>query len=593
FKIDANTGVVTVADTTKIDYEVSGHAYTVTVQASDGLVTSSSAFTIAVTDPPPAAPVDTNPAANTVAEGAAVNTLVGITTSATVPVADSASYSLVAASSHGGFKIDPVTGVVSVADPTKIDYETAPGHAYSITVQASDGVLTSSQVFTIAVTDPPLPPPADTNAAANSVAEGAAVNTLVGLTATAATSANDPAPTYSLVGDTSGGGFKIDPNTGVVSVADPTKIDYETAAGHAYNVTVQATDGVTTSTSTFTIAVTDPPPSTPVDNNATANTVAEGAVANTLVGITASSTSATNDPAATYSLTADSSGGGFQINSTTGVVSVADPTKIDYETPGHSYSITVQASDGAATSSQVFAIAVTDVAPSAPTDADGTANTVAEGAPVNTLVGIKASSTTSVTDPAATYSLTADSSGGGFKIDPNTGVVSVADPTKLDYETAPGHAYSVTVQASDGTLTNSSSFTIAVTDPPLPAPVDSNATANSVAEGAAINTLVGLTALASTAATDPAATYLLTADSSGGGFKIDPNTGVVSVADPTKLDYETAVGHAYTVTVQASDGVTTSSSNFTIAITDPPPSAPTDTDATANSVTEGAAANTL
>ena len=33
--------------------------------------------------------------------------------------------------------------------------------------------------------------------------------------------------TYSLTGDTSGGGFKIDPLTGVVSVADPTKIDYE------------------------------------------------------------------------------------------------------------------------------------------------------------------------------------------------------------------------------------------------------------------------------------------------------------------------------------------------------------------------------
>src|SRR6202011_3705149 len=145
-------------------------------------------------------------------------------------------------------------------------------------------------------------------------------------------------------------------------------------------------------------------------------------------------------------------------------------------------------------------------------------------------------------------------------------------------------------QASDGTLTNSSSFTIAVTDPPLPAPVDSNAAANSVAEGAAVNTLVGLTATASTAATDPAATYSLTADSSNGGFQINSTTGVVSVADPTKLDYETAPGHAYTVTVQASDGVSTASSNFTIAITDPAPSAPVDANAATNTVAEAAAA---
>ena len=34
---------------------------------------------------------------------------------------------------------DSASGVVSVADATKINYETAPGHAYSITVQASDG----------------------------------------------------------------------------------------------------------------------------------------------------------------------------------------------------------------------------------------------------------------------------------------------------------------------------------------------------------------------------------------------------------------------------------------------------------------------
>src|SRR5262249_44489590 len=40
----------------------------------------------------------------------------------------------------------------------------------------------------------------------------------------------------------------------------------------------------------------------------------------------------------------------------------------------------------------------------------------------------------------------------------------VADATKLDYETAAGHSYSITVQASDGTATSSNSFNIAVTD---------------------------------------------------------------------------------------------------------------------------------
>jgi hypothetical protein len=188
----------------------------------------------------------------------------------------------------------------------------------------------------------------DTNAAANSVVEGAAVNTLVGITATSTDA--EQAVTYSLASDSSGGGFKIDAITGVVSVADPSKINFETAAGHAYTITVNSNDGYTSSSQSFTINVTDIAPSTPVDSNAAANTVAEGAAANTLVGITASSTDV-NGPGVTWSLS-NSASGAFKIDPTTGVVSVADPSKIDFEStaPGHVLNITAVASDGTLTS---------------------------------------------------------------------------------------------------------------------------------------------------------------------------------------------------------------------------------------------------
>ena len=264
--------------------------------------------------------------------------------------------------------------MVTVADATKIDYESAPGHAYTITAQASDGTLTSSQTFTIAVTDVAPSTPTDSNAAANTVAEGAANGTTVGVTASS-TDVNGGAVTYSLTGDTSGGGFTINATTGVVTVADGTKIDYESAAGHAYTITAQASDGTLTSSQTFTIAVTDVAPSTPVDSDGATNSVAEGAANGTTVGITASSTDVTAGTV-TYSLIGDTSGGGFTINAATGVVTVADATKIDYESaPGHAYTITVQASDGTLTSSQTFTIAVTDVAPSTPTDSNAAANT--------------------------------------------------------------------------------------------------------------------------------------------------------------------------------------------------------------------------
>ncbi len=198
-------------------------------------------------------------------------------------------YSLTGDTSGGGFKIDANTGVVTVNDATKIDFESsAPTHTYTVTVQASDGTLPSTtQTFTINVADVPLPAPTDTDAAANTVAEGAAAGTHVGITASAI-DPNGPTTHYSLIGDTSGGGFTIDPNTGVVTVADPTKIDFEsTAPGHAYSITVQANDGIATTSQSFNIAVSDVAPSAPFDFNPAANTVAEGAVNGSTVGVTA------------------------------------------------------------------------------------------------------------------------------------------------------------------------------------------------------------------------------------------------------------------------------------------------------------------
>src|SRR6195256_3521724 len=183
--------------------------------------------------------------------------------------------------------------------------------------------------------------PEDTNNAPNVVAEGAAVNTTVGITAHSTFANGNASLDYSLSADSSGGGFKIDQNTGVVTVADPSKIDFESAPGHVYTITVLATKNNNFSSSqTFTISVNDVAPSTPVDSNAAANTVLEGAANGTAVGVTASSTDV-NGPGVTWSLVGDTSGGGFTINAATGVITVADGTKIDYESaPAHAYTVT-------------------------------------------------------------------------------------------------------------------------------------------------------------------------------------------------------------------------------------------------------------
>src|SRR5207244_1922386 len=107
-------------------------------------------------------------------------------------------------------------------------------------------------------------------------------------------------------------------------------------------------------------------------------------------------------------------------------------TKIDYESaPGHAYSVTVHAADGhGGTSSQTFTIAVTDVAPSQPTDGNNATNTVSEGASNGDLVGITATSS-DVNGGTVTFSLS-DDAGGRFAIDASTGVVTVANASLLD-----------------------------------------------------------------------------------------------------------------------------------------------------------------
>jgi VCBS repeat-containing protein len=583
FQINSATGVVTVANSSLVDFEsASGHAYAITVRATAGIGFSQQAFTINVDNAPPSTPVDSvGPVGGSIAEGAAVGSTVGIRASSSDPNGPAVTFSLTGDSSGGGFQIDPATGVVTVANSTKIDFETSgAGHNYTITAQASDGALTSAQSFVIVVTDVGPSTPVDSNGpTGGSVAEGAANGSAVGITVSSG-EPNGPAASFALTNN-AGGRFAINASTGVVTVANGTLLDFESSGpSHAFTITAQATSGALTSSQAFTIGVTNVAPTAPNDADPAANGVLEGAALNTAVGVKAASTDP-NGPSPTLSITGDSSGGGFKMDPD-GTLRVNDPTKIDFESaPGinHSYDVTVQAADGqGGTSTQTFNIPVGNVNPTAPTEVnDGTpGGSVAEGAAVDTLVGITAASS-DINGPPVSWSIVNDTSGGGFKIGAD-GAVSVADSTKIDFEsTAPGHSHSITVRASDGGGGFSDTvFAIGVTNVNPLEPFDSEGGPNgSVAEGAAADAVVGITAF-STDANGPNVSYSIVSDSSGSGFKIDPSSGVISVADGAKIDYETAPGQAYSIVVQTSDGQggLSPQHTFTVAVIDVNDNAP-------------------
>ena len=94
--------------------------------------------------------------------------------------------------------------------------------------------------------------------------------------------------------------------------------------------------------------------------------------------------------------------------------------------------------------------------------------------------------------------------------------------------------------------------------------VDSNVAANSVAENAATGTVVGITALGSDADAGTSVTYSLT-DNAGGRFTINATTGVVTVANGTLLDAETATSHDIKILATSSDG-SSKEGTFTINV---------------------------
>ncbi|WP_236247327.1 cadherin repeat domain-containing protein, partial [Pseudomonas tohonis] len=126
------------------------------------------------------------------------------------------------------------------------------------------------------------------------------------------------------------------------------------------------------------------------------------------------------------------------------------------------------------------------------------------------------------------YELT-DNAGGRFAINATTGVVTVADGSKLDYEAATSHDITVKVTSSDGS-TNTQVFTINLANVNDNGVVisDSNPAANSVVENAANGSTVGLTVLGTDGDAGATITKYELTDNAGGRFAINATTGVVT-----------------------------------------------------------------
>jgi Bacterial Ig domain len=198
--------------------------------------------------------------------------------------------------------------------------------------------------------------------------------------------------------------------------------------------------------------------------------------------------------------------------------------------------------------------------PVPPTDV-ALSGSVAEGAPVNSVVGTLISTDANANE-SFTYTLVA---GAGSTDNALFSIVGNQLRTNVTFDFETQASYSIRVRTTDSTgLTFEKQLTVAITNVDPSVPIDTNPAANLAVIGAANGTPIGIQA----AATDPVntpLTYSLTNDA-GGRFTINGNSGIVTIANTGLL---TGAG-PQTITVQASDGHGgTSTQSFSIDVVFP------------------------
>ena len=579
FSIDASSGVVTLTNSNSLDYETAtNHQLVVKAASSDGS-TATATFTINVTDVNEhdvvfATEPDADSSPNQIAEDAAAGTAVGIT--ATASDADDTaivSYGFTngnQTSDDNLFSIDPNSGIVKLLYSNSLDYETATSHDIAVKATSSDGSSTT-RTFTIDVTDVNDNTPIITPSQSFDIDEASANGTSLGTVAFSdADSEAVNTFTWGITGGNTNSAFAINSDTGEVTVNTSSELDTETTPSYSLSITVS--DGATTSSAeTVTINVNDLNDNAPVITASQSFSVDENSANATSVGtvmVTDADTTATTYQ--DWTITAGNTNNAFAINDSTGELSVADASQLDYESGAILYTLSLTVSDGATTSSaETVTININDLNDNLPIIAASQSFSVDENSANATSVG-----TVMATDADATattyqdWTITGGNTNNAFAINDSTGELTVNTSSELDTETTP--SYTLTLTVSDGVNTSSAeTVTISINDLNDNTPIITPSQSFDIDEASANGTSLGT--VVATDADATATTYQdwsITGGNTNNAFAIDPSSGELTVNTSSELDYESGT-ILYTLSLTVSDGATTSSAEtVTINILD-------------------------
>ena len=560
FTIDSTTGVLTfqgAPDFESPDDAGTNNVYDFTLTATDGTNNTTQAIAVTVTDANDNTPVVTSSSTFSVAEN---TTSVGTITATDADAGTTLAYAISGVDA-ALFTINSSTGALQFkAAP---DHETplsnAGNNSYSLTVTASDGSTVGSQAVTITVTDINDNNPVFTSSAAFSSAENiTAIGTVVATDADASSTVE-----YSIIGGDDQFAASINQSTGALSLNTAHDFEFpaDTGNNHTYEITVRATDGTNTTDQNITITVSDTNDNAPVFTSS--DTISHAEIGTDVV--TATTTDGDAGSTVAYSLSGTDAAL-FAINSATGQLTFKSPP--DYEIPSdnggdNDYNINILAFDGVNTTTQAVTISVTDVAnEGVPIFTSPASFTLAEN---NTAITTVAATDADPGD-TITYSISGGNDSSAFAIDSATGVLTFQSAPDFEFPSDhdTNNAYTLIVEANDGTVGTLQTITVNVTDSNDNAPVFTSNSFSSINE----NVSTALTVTATDADTVGSVAYSVTGGVDAALFSIHSSTGVLSFIAPP--DYENpgdnGTDNTYELNVTASDGTNTTVQNISVTV---------------------------
>jgi alpha-tubulin suppressor-like RCC1 family protein len=532
FAIAGLTGDLTVSDNEKLNFEGELKTFDLDIEVSDGTYTASAVITIVLTDDNDR-PIILDQSFSTNENNVTSNFKVLANDADNNPL----TYEIIAGNEGGAFTINEQTGLINVQNINQLDYELY--HNYLLTVEVNDGTYTQTATITITLNNLNDNPPSMNNQTFH-VNENSEGGTIVG---TVVATDPDQLFLYYRISKPLDNPFLINTNSGLLTVNAGNFLDCETTC--AYTITVAVSDGKYTTTGLVIVELNDINESAPrFTKESFSFSVKENSIANTLVG---QATAIDGDPGdqLIYSIVSGNSQNLFLMDAQTGNITVHVGADLDREKV-RTYVLGLKVSDGINTDTANAEVRIENINDNAPVVENQTWY-INENTPNGTIIG-----TVIVNDPdedTQSYSIKSGNTNFAFAIIEANGNIMVNDEKQLDYEFGPKN-FILTIVTSDGIFSDEGIIVINIRNTNDNTPLVKNQTFY-VDENKHDNTWIG-TIVAND--DDPAdtITYEIISGNTDNAFKIDSQTGKLSVNGDQKLNYENI--NQYELLVQVSDG---------------------------------------